>query len=723
MRKTRNILSIGLILLNTIYVNLIRGDLPSHVEIRNILGKWKIYKTQTSPTMTTCGSSQPNSNSLNVKITDYKKYLLDNHYKFTEEFHVILSDDFVHYGDIYDTTGNEHRKNWNVLVVYDEYKKRIGTWTTICDEGFEIRLGNEVYTAFMHYEPTGNCDGIRDDDCTDSNGNTDCYVTNFNKIRFGWVDISKKEGEKLYGCFYAEKDHKTGEKNKDIASNNNQPKEPVIKSEKEAVQYNNSVHVEMNKDSANNETNIDSSLNAHNFLQNSKSRDTTIFSPVNKPTYTKKKNMKINENSELYWHKMKHHGKKKPITKEMVMNSRQRYACPCNNDEQVDDVINNGGDSPDKPVSPVTLVQLGSNSNDSQTNEMDLENYEDTEKSPHRELEIYELPKNFTWGDPFNKNTREYDVTNQLLCGSCYIASQMYVFKRRIEIGLTKNLDKKFLNNFDDVLSMQTVLSCSFYDQGCNGGYPYLVSKMAKLQGIPLDKVFPYTATDETCPYHINKSYDLSEADKKKDSSNKKGGEVVAPTPTTNLRQINAVMFNKNKKHYDMHEHFSNFINDDPDKWYAKDYNYIGGCYGCNQCNGEKIMMNEMYRNGPIVASFEASPDFYDYEDGVYYVENFPHAKICTVDSKKENYIYNITGWEKVNHAIVLVGWGEEEINGKLYKYWIGRNSWGKTWGKEGYFKIIRGINFSGIESQSLFIEPDFTRGAGKVLLEKLKNE
>ncbi|GAB66442.1 cathepsin C precursor [Plasmodium cynomolgi strain B] len=672
MRRARNILSFGLILLHTLYVNLTSADLPTHVEIKNLVGKWKIQRTQTSPKITTCGSNQPNNNIFNVKITDYKKYLLDNHYKFTSELYVILSDDFVPYGDMHDTTGNEHRKNWKVLVVYDEHKRKIGTWTTICDEGFEIRLGNETYTAFMHYEPTGKCGEAKEDDATDTNGETDCYVTNFNKIRFGWVDISNSNNEKLYGCFYAERYRVSGES--DNASN---------------TQLNFA-----------NGTNINSVLKMHNFLHTTPAATTS--SSNDKPTFTKRKNMHIDQNSELYWHKMKHHGKKKPITKAMILNSKQKYACPCNKDEHVQNDVNNGG-TPDQP--------LGSGSGEDETNEMDLENYEDTEKSPHRELEIDELPKNFTWGDPFNKNTREYDVTNQLLCGSCYIASQMYVFKRRIEIGLTKNLDKKYLNDFDDLLSIQTVLSCSFYDQGCNGGYPYLVAKMAKLQGIPLDKVFPYTATTETCPYPVDQSGVTSLS-----------GSNSSNTSTNNLRQINAVMFGT-KTTNDMHDHFESNISDDPDKWYAKDYNYIGGCYGCNQCNGEKIMMNEIYRNGPIVASFEATPDFYDYADGVYYVKDFPHARRCTVDDTKSNFVYNVTGWEKVNHAIVLVGWGEEEIDGTMYKYWIGRNSWGKAWGKEGYFKIIRGVNFSGIESQTLFIEPDFTRGAGKILLEKLRNE
>lgn len=45
-----------------------------------------------------------------------------------------------------------------------------------------------------------------------------------------------------------------------------------------------------------------------------------------------------------------------------------------------------------------------------------------------------------------------------------------------------------------------------------------------------------------------------------------------------------------------------------------------------------------------------------------------------------------------------MVGWGEE--NGK--PYWLIANSWNEDWGDKGFFKIERGSNHCGIESQGV---------------------
>ncbi len=53
--------------------------------------------------------------------------------------------------------------------------------------------------------------------------------------------------------------------------------------------------------------------------------------------------------------------------------------------------------------------------------------------------------------------------------------------------------------------------------------------------------------------------------------------------------------------------------------------------------------------------------------------------------------------WTKVNHSVVLLGWGEDEGGNK---YWVARNSYGPGWGQGGDFMIRRGQDDLGIESE-----------------------
>jgi cathepsin C len=114
-------------------------------------------------------------------------------------------------------------------------------------------------------------------------------------------------------------------------------------------------------------------------------------------------------------------------------------------------------------------------------------------------------------------------------------------------------------------------------------------------------------------------------------------------------------------------------------KWRATEYNYIGGYYGAT--NAAK-MMQELHDHGPVVVSFEPSDEFMYYADGVF----------VSGETKQHQ------EWQKVDHAVLLVGWGEEAGQ----PYWLVQNSWGNTWGQMGFFKIARGTNDSGIESISV---------------------
>ena len=55
-----------------------------------------------------------------------------------------------------------------------------------------------------------------------------------------------------------------------------------------------------------------------------------------------------------------------------------------------------------------------------------------------------------------------------------------------------------------------------------------------------------------------------------------------------------------------------------------------------------------------------------------------------------------------LDHGVVLVGYGSAgyaPIRFKEKPYWIRKNSWGESWGEDGYYKICRGHNACGVDS------------------------
>merc|ERR1719327_1949205 len=108
----------------------------------------------------------------------------------------------------------------------------------------------------------------------------------------------------------------------------------------------------------------------------------------------------------------------------------------------------------------------------------------------------------------------------------------------------------------------------------------------------------------------------------------------------------------------------------------ATNHHYVGGFYGAS---AEDSIREELVSGGPVVISFEPKEDFMYYKQGVY--------------KSGANQIHQ--EWEQVDHAVLLIGYGEDQGQ----KYWMLQNSWGSDWGETGFFRMARGIDESGCES------------------------
>ncbi|KAH8850203.1 Cathepsin L-like proteinase [Schistosoma japonicum] len=85
--------------------------------------------------------------------------------------------------------------------------------------------------------------------------------------------------------------------------------------------------------------------------------------------------------------------------------------------------------------------------------------------------------------------------------------------------------------------------------------------------------------------------------------------------------------------------------------------------------NDEEQLKYVLYEYGPVSAGINVEQQFMRYKNGIY------HSKSCSSAD--------------VNHAVLIVGYGEE--NG--IQYWIIKNSWGIEWGENGYARIRRNYN------------------------------
>jgi cathepsin C len=146
------------------------------------------------------------------------------------------------------------------------------------------------------------------------------------------------------------------------------------------------------------------------------------------------------------------------------------------------------------------------------------------------------------------------------------------------------------------VYSPQDISSCSYYSQGCDGGFPYLVGRWAHDHGVSQDTTFPYqSGLGSTIPCSL----------KRNDLPN------LAPL-------------------------------------FVANYSYVGGYFGACSSAG---MMESLLDNGPLAISFEVYPDFetFDFSNGAVYRHDYG------IESQNPG---GDERFRVTNHIVLIVGYG-----------------------------------------------------------------
>lgn len=190
-------------------------------------------------------------------------------------------------------------------------------------------------------------------------------------------------------------------------------------------------------------------------------------------------------------------------------------------------------------------------------------------------------------------------------------------------------------------LSEQQIVSCATdWNNGCGGGLGYMAFPYMKRMGIMRAKDYQARAAEEHKDegLFVNKTYESD----------------VEPEPDMQ-RSFRCAYDTKNP-------------DDSNGEWKNHDlFKTTNDGWMRTLPNDTSAIISALNEIGPLSIRVHVSDKFREYTSGVLSGDD-----ICEADVD-------------YNHAVVLVGHGTDD---KGVGYWIVRNSWGPTWGEDGYIRI-----------------------------------
>lgn len=253
--------------------------------------------------------------------------------------------------------------------------------------------------------------------------------------------------------------------------------------------------------------------------------------------------------------------------------------------------------------------------------------------------ELVSIPDNFDSREAWPNCESIKEIRDQADCGSCWAFGAVEAASDRICIATNGKVQTR--------LSPENLVSCcDGCGYGCQGGFPKAAWDYFVHQGVPSGGLYGDSSTCQPysmkpCDHHTIGKYGPCPAGIE-DTPKCRSKCDYDSTVSTSLKE--EATTNKFSESYYIGSHVSQ-------------------------------IQKEIMTNGPVEAAFTVYADFESYTSGVY---------------------QHKTGSQLGGHAVKILGWGVEDET----PYWLVANSWNEDWGEDGFFRIKRGHNECGIESQ-----------------------